>query len=65
MARLTTEKKRLETLIADPHFYADADGERVKTCLKDQARLEALLQQAESQWFELQQALVDLEGNRV
>ena len=65
MVRLTTEKKRLETLIADPHFYADADGERVKTCLKDQARLEALLQQAESQWFELQQALVDLEANRV
>jgi len=64
MTRLTAEKRRLETLIADPHFYDDADSEKVNGSLKDQARVDALLHQAEQQWFELQQALEDLEANR-
>jgi len=64
MTRFTAEKRRLETLIADPHFYDDADSEKVNGSLKDQARVDALLHQAEQQWFELQQALEDLEANR-
>jgi ATP-binding cassette subfamily F protein 3 len=64
IARLTADKTRLETLIADPHFYDDADGERVKTCLKEQARAQTLLQDAEEQWLELQQALDELDVKR-
>jgi ATP-binding cassette subfamily F protein 3 len=64
IARLTEDKKRLETLIADPHFYGDAGGEEVKTCLKEQARIHRELQQAEEQWLELQQTLEDLDVRR-
>ena len=64
IARLTPEKNRLETLIADPHFYGDADSAKLDQSLKEQARVDALLQQAEQQWLELQQALEDLEANR-
>jgi ATP-binding cassette subfamily F protein 3 len=64
IARLTGEKTRLETLIADPNFYDNADREKVKGCLMEQARTGAQLQQAEHEWLELQQALEDLEVGR-
>jgi ATP-binding cassette subfamily F protein 3 len=64
IARLTSEKTRLETLIADPNFYDNAGRENVKSCLMEQARTDAQLQQAEHQWLELQQALEDLEVGR-
>jgi ATP-binding cassette subfamily F protein 3 len=64
IARLTSEKVRLETQIADPNFYDNADSEKVKASLMEQARADALLQQAEHEWLELQQALDDLDVKR-
>jgi ATP-binding cassette subfamily F protein 3 len=64
MNRLSADKARLETLIADPHFYADAGAERVNACLKDQARLQSLLDDIESEWLQIQQALEDLLADR-
>jgi ATP-binding cassette subfamily F protein 3 len=64
IATLTAEKNRLETLMADPHFYGNSDGELVKSSLKEQGRVAARLEEVEEQWLELQQALEDMATDR-
>jgi ATP-binding cassette subfamily F protein 3 len=56
---VAAEKRRLESLLADPNLYLAENRARLKTCLADQARLKGRLERAEERWLRLQS---DLEG---
>ncbi|HXH02217.1 MAG TPA: ATP-binding cassette domain-containing protein [Candidatus Competibacteraceae bacterium] len=58
--RLQAEKTRLETELADPTLYAEAGKAKLKELLLQQARIARDLEQAETQWLELQEALENL-----
>ncbi len=59
LALLAAEKRRLESLLADPNLYLAENRARLKTCLADQARVKQRLESAEERWLRLQS---DLEG---
>ena len=59
---MVAERKRLETLLADPNLYAAENRERLKACLLDQAQVNARLHEAEERWLELQAQLEALES---
>jgi ATP-binding cassette subfamily F protein 3 len=63
LERLGGERKRLETLLADPNLYRPESRERLQACLRDQARVGAQLQEAEERWLELQAQLEALASN--
>ena len=55
--RLTSAKLQLEMKLASPVFYAGGDQDQVATALREQARLSAALDEAESDWLRLQAEL--------
>jgi ATP-binding cassette subfamily F protein 3 len=57
LAQLSAEKRRLESLVADPHLYLSENRDRLKTCLMDQAHVNGRLHQAEERWLRLQSDL--------
>ncbi|HEY7759205.1 MAG TPA: ATP-binding cassette domain-containing protein [Burkholderiales bacterium] len=60
LALLAAEKRRLESLLADPHLYRAENREALKTCLTDQAHVKGQLDRAEARWLRLQSDLEDL-----
>jgi len=61
LGRLSADKTRLETLLADPNLYAQSDRETVKSSLLERSRVEARLQVLEEEWMLLQERLEALE----
>ena len=57
MARLTQERQRLETLLADPDVYASDNRDMLKTSLLEQSRINNRLQEVEERWLALQAQL--------
>jgi ATP-binding cassette subfamily F protein 3 len=55
--RLTSDKLQLEAKLASPAFYAGGDQNEVAMALREQARLSAALDEAESDWLRLQAEL--------
>ena len=64
LARLTADKTRLETLLADPNLYAQSDREKLKSSLLERTRINARLEQLEEEWLLLQERLEALEAER-
>jgi ATP-binding cassette subfamily F protein 3 len=64
IARLGSERERLETLLATPNLYDDQSRDKLKTSLAERARVNARLQEVEDQWLELQAQLEALEPRR-
>jgi len=64
LPRLSADKTRLETLLADPDLYAQSDREKLKSSLLERARINARLQQLEEEWLLLQEQLEALEAER-
>jgi ATP-binding cassette subfamily F protein 3 len=60
LALLAAERRRLESLLADPNLYLAENRARLKTCLADQARLKGRLERAEERWLRLQSELEGL-----
>ena len=61
LARLSADKTRLETLLADPNLYAERDREKVRSSLLERGRINARLEQLEEEWLLLQERLEALE----
>ncbi len=61
LEQLGAQRKRLESLLADPNLYAAESRERLKACLQDQAQVNARLHAAEERWLDLQVQLEALE----
>ncbi|MGK0673268.1 MAG: ATP-binding cassette domain-containing protein [Halothiobacillaceae bacterium] len=57
MGRLAREKGALETTLADPAIYAEANKERLKRLLADKARVDAALEQVEEAWLAASEVL--------
>ncbi len=57
MARRNSRKAELETLLADPAVYGEAQKETLKNHLFEQADLARELHQLEAEWLEQQEAL--------
>ena len=55
--RLAREKAELEARLASEAFYARGDQDEVTAALREQVRLAAALEQAESEWLRLQSEL--------
>jgi ATP-binding cassette subfamily F protein 3 len=55
--RLTRDKTALEAQLASETFYAQGDQDEVTAALREQVRLAAALDQAESEWLRLQSEL--------
>src|SRR3990172_785488 len=55
--RLTQEKAAVEARLASETFYAQGDQDEVAAALREQVRLAAALEQAESEWLRLQSEL--------
>jgi ATP-binding cassette subfamily F protein 3 len=55
--RLTREKGTVEARLASEAFYAQGDQDEVTATLREQVRLAAALEQAESEWLRLQSEL--------
>lgn len=53
LERLNAEKTALETQLADPALYEDANKERLKQALLRQAELQADLNRTEEEWLEV------------
>ncbi|MBI5331768.1 MAG: ATP-binding cassette domain-containing protein [Betaproteobacteria bacterium] len=60
MERLNTRKTEVDSRLADPALYAEANKEEVKRLLRDQADLVARLEEVEGQWLEQQEQLETL-----
>jgi ATP-binding cassette subfamily F protein 3 len=58
--RLTAEKAELETALVAPELYASESKPRLQALLRLQGRVAAELEQAESEWLAVQEALEDL-----
>ncbi len=58
--RLNAEKTALETELADPELYGDANKDRLKKSLLRQARLQEDLSRMEEEWLELSAKLEEL-----
>jgi len=65
MARLATERSRVETLLAAPHLYDNQNRDQLQAFLADQSRVSARLKDLEEQWLALQTQLEALEPGRV
>jgi ATP-binding cassette subfamily F protein 3 len=61
LERLGEDKRRLETLIADPNLYAAENREELRAALVDQSQVNLRLQAAEARWLELQAQLESLQ----
>jgi ATP-binding cassette subfamily F protein 3 len=57
LAQLSEQKRRLESLLSDPHLYLAENRDNLKTCLTDQVHVNDRLVQAEERWLRLQNAL--------
>jgi len=57
LAQLSAERRRLESLLADPHLYLTENRDRLKTCLMDQAHVNGRLHEVEERWLRLQSDL--------
>ncbi len=55
--RLTTERQRLETALADPGLYASGDGQALATLQKELGTVEKALAEAEEAWLAAADAL--------
>jgi ATP-binding cassette subfamily F protein 3 len=53
LAAWQDERRALDAQLADPEFYASADGARVAACAKRQADLTRLIEEAEHRWLEV------------
>ncbi|MFO7189139.1 MAG: ATP-binding cassette domain-containing protein [Pseudomonadota bacterium] len=60
MAKLGAEKSRLEAMLAAEDFYTRSTPEQVTNALREQARVAQALEEAEAEWFRLQEALEGL-----
>ncbi len=58
--RLTREKEVVEARLASEAFYAQGDQEEVTAALREQVRLAAALERAESEWLRLQSELEEI-----
>ncbi len=58
--RLTQEKAAVEARLASEAFYAQGDQDEVTAALREQVRLAAALEQAESEWLRLQSELEEI-----
>jgi ATP-binding cassette subfamily F protein 3 len=54
---LNAERKRLETLLADPDFYTAESRDRLRACLVDQSRITSRLTELEERWLSLHDQL--------
>ncbi len=59
---LNAERKRLETLLADPDLYAAESRDRLRACLLDQSRITSRLAELEELWLSLHDQLEALEA---
>ncbi|HLU77751.1 MAG TPA: ATP-binding cassette domain-containing protein [Burkholderiales bacterium] len=57
MAKLNTDKARLEAMLAAEDFYTRSTPEQVTAALREQAQVAHELEQAETEWFALQEEL--------
>jgi ATP-binding cassette, subfamily F, member 3 len=57
LERLSLDKQRLETLLADPDIYAADSRERLKAAMLEQADVKDRLQEVEERWLALQAQL--------
>ena len=57
IAKLTAQKKELESRLADPNLYSDSNGNKLQAGLEEQSRMQRRLQEAEEQWLQLQSQL--------
>ena len=57
IAKLNLKKKEIDTQLADADIYSDANKEKLKTLLLDQAYLLKELEQTEADWLEQQEFL--------
>jgi len=62
LARLESRRGRLQSELADEDLYDDANRDRLKTLLAEQAELERELAAAESEWLEAGEALETLKA---
>ncbi len=64
MEKLTIEKDKIESLLADADIYADENKDKLKQLLTDQAYTQKELDQAEAQWLEASEEYEEL-SNRL
>ena len=57
MEKLNAEKATLETALADPGLYAEAQKAKLRDALARQATLARELESAEERWLELQEEI--------
>jgi ATP-binding cassette subfamily F protein 3 len=62
MDKLNTSLSALEEKLADNELYTDANKDKLKDLLQQQAGLKADLQQAETDWFEASEALEEAQA---
>jgi ATP-binding cassette subfamily F protein 3 len=62
IARLTGAKAEVEGRLASEAFYSRGDQDEVAAALREQVRLAAALEQAESEWLQLQSELEEKTG---
>ena len=63
MAKLNTKKKTVDASLAEPSIYEEANKEKLKTLMLDQAYIVRELEQAESDWLEQQAELEALNAD--
>jgi len=61
MERLTSEKNKLDSQLADNQLYEEQFKEKLKDLLSQQAKVQKQLEQAESDWMEASEQLDILE----
>jgi ATP-binding cassette, subfamily F, member 3 len=60
LERLARQKEEVEARLASEAFYAQGDQDEVTAALREQVRLAALVEQAESEWLQLQAELEEI-----
>ncbi|HEY0845109.1 MAG TPA: ATP-binding cassette domain-containing protein [Noviherbaspirillum sp.] len=60
MAKLNARKAEVDAQLADPAIYGDANKEKLKALILDQAYIAKELEQLETEWLEQQEALEQL-----
>jgi ATP-binding cassette, subfamily F, member 3 len=60
MTKLNVRKTEIDTRLANPAIYDDANKEELKTLILDQAYVAKELEQLETEWLEQQEALENL-----
>jgi ATP-binding cassette subfamily F protein 3 len=59
--RLSQSKQDIETALAEPDIYEDANKHRLKELLLRQGKVDQKLEQVEEEWLEVQEALETLD----